>query len=345
MNKFQTTIQEIRKKARVRDYDPRTYVGYWSEKDVLKNEIVDALVIVLRTRGCTWALTGGCSMCGYINDCGQSPISSADILYQFDRAINKIPHSNHEILKIYTSGSFLDNNELAEDSQLNILAKLPDHIKKVIIESRPEFIQADKLEAIRSVFDNIEIAIGLESADDFVLKHSINKGFKFKNYLAAANLIKNRDLSLKTYLLIKPPFLTENESINDAVSSVKKLSDNELGGTISFNPVHIQNFTLVERLWHRQEYRPPWLWSVIGVIKKASQFTDARLMSAPTAGGKSRGSHNCGKCDSKVLAAINNFSLSNDTAVFNDLDCECRSKWLDIIELEDFAQSGGVFIY
>ena len=65
-------------------------------------------------------------------------------------------------------------------------------------------------------------------------------------------------------------------------------------------------------------------------------------MSAPTAGGKTRGSHNCGKCDNAVLDAINRFSLSGDITVLNDLDCECKNKWRDILELEGFAHSGGV---
>ena len=145
--------------------------------------------------------------------------------------------------------------------------------------------------------------------------------------------------------MIKPPFLTEREAIEDAVNSANKITENKIEGTISFNPVHIQNYTLVERLWHRHEYRPPWLWSVVEVIKKANSITKARLMSAPTAGGKSRGPHNCGKCDNTVLDAINKFSLSGDIAIFKELDCECQDKWCDIIELERFAHSGGVFTH
>jgi radical SAM enzyme (TIGR01210 family) len=335
-------ILDIRNKAKVKKYNPRSYISSWIEKDVVDGKVVDALVIILRTRGCSWALSSGCSMCGYINDCDRDPISYEDILYQFGQAIDIFANSGHEIVKIFTSGSFLDDNEISQDAQFEIISRIDDdNIKKLIIESRPEFIKPDKLDEISSIYNNIEIAIGLESANDLILKYSINKGFKFKNYLTAANIINDSGLSLKTYLLLKPPFLTEKESIIDAVESVKKISENGLGGTISFNPVHIQNYTLVERLWHRQEYRPPWLWSVVEVIKRAKPLINARLISAPTAGGKSRGPHNCQDCDAKVLQAINDFSLTNNIKVLDNLNCDCKLKWSDIIELEGFSKSGG----
>jgi radical SAM enzyme (TIGR01210 family) len=345
MNKLQSMASEIRGKAPVKDHNPRAYIACWSEKDVLEDKIVDALVVILRTRGCAWALTSGCSMCGYINDCGRDQISPEPIIFQFEHALDKFSGSDHDTVKIFTSGSFIDDKEVNETVQSEILKRLSSQTRKVIIESRPEFIKPAKLDTIHSIFENVEIAIGLESANDFILKNSINKGFKFQDYLTAAKLIQKHNLLLKTYLLIKPPFLTERESIEDAVNSVNKINENKIEGTISFNPVHIQNYTIVERLWHRHEYRPPWLWSVVEVIKKADPITNSRLMSAPTAGGKKRGPHNCGKCDNEVLQAIENFSLSGNIDVFKNLDCECKNKWHDIIEVEGFSKSGGVFTH
>jgi len=37
-----------------------------------------------------------------------------------------------------------------------------------------------------------------------------------------------------------------------------------------------------------------------------------RLIIHPTAGGKVRGAHNCGACDSEVVAAIERYSVSGD---------------------------------
>ena len=51
----------------------------------------------------------------------------------------------------------------------------------------------------------------------------------------------------------------------------------------------------------------------------------------PTAGGKIRGAHNCGKCDKEVVAAIERYSVSSEIDEFSDLSCECQSVWLDEI--------------
>ena len=156
MNKLQSMISEIRARAPVKEYDPKSYISCWTEKDVLEGQIVDALVIILRTRGCTWSQTGGCSMCGYINDCGKAKITSDDINNQFEKALNKFSGKTHDIVKIFTSGSFIDNDEIEEKVQLEILIKLKSQTKKVIIESRPDFIVDKKLDAIQSTFKNIE---------------------------------------------------------------------------------------------------------------------------------------------------------------------------------------------
>ena len=51
-----------------RGYDPGEIISTWTEKDLLDGKVVDAWVIIFRTRGCYWAHASGCSMCGYVND-------------------------------------------------------------------------------------------------------------------------------------------------------------------------------------------------------------------------------------------------------------------------------------
>ena len=46
-------------------------------------------------------------MCGYINDCAEDA-PSEDILAQFGEAMKR--HAGQRLLKIYTSGSFLDDD-------------------------------------------------------------------------------------------------------------------------------------------------------------------------------------------------------------------------------------------
>jgi radical SAM enzyme (TIGR01210 family) len=244
-------------------------------------------------------------------------------------------HSTEKIIKIYNSGSFFDENEIARSLQDKILKILFEKAEKVVVETRPEFVDEERLNGI----SNLEIAIGLESANDFVLNNSINKGFLLKDYKRAAEILNKLGIPLRTYLLIKPPFLFERDAITDAVMSAKTAARHSQ--IISFNPVNIQKFTLVEKLYLNREYRPPWLWSVVEVLKQSSKLSHVRLISAPTAGGTKKGAHNCGKCDSDILKNIEEFSHTQDRAFLDELQCDCMKDWQDILSTQGLARTHG----
>lgn len=332
MRELQEVIKSLRPKN-PKPKNPREYINWWIEKDILDNDVVDAFVMILRTRGCNWALESGCSMCGYINESVKKRVKDEDISYQFDEVMR---HFNDEkIVKIFTSGSFFNEKEIPKALQDKILETLNKKTEKIIIETRPEFVSRERVKDIQ----NVEIAIGLESANDFVLENSINKGFKREDYIKAATIINDLGIRMKTYLLIKPPFLSEREAINDAVKSADIAA--KYSQTISFNPVNIQRYTLVEKLWRNGEYRTPWLWSVVEVLKQSSKIKDVKLMSSPTAGGTRRGAHNCGRCDVDFLKAIKEFSLTQDLSFLNKLGCNCKEEWQDILNTESFSKTHG----
>ena len=61
----------------------------------------------------------------------------------------------------------------------------------------------------------MQVAIGLESTDPSILKNSVNKNYDFEDFREAAKLLRENGISVRTYLLLKPPFLTENEALRD----------------------------------------------------------------------------------------------------------------------------------
>jgi radical SAM enzyme (TIGR01210 family) len=312
--------------------DANAYVSCWTEKDVLDDEVVDALVVILRTKGCSWARKKGCTMCGYFNDCNPQ-VEGDNLVIQMTKALENA--DGHRILKIFTSGSFLDDREVPPDTRGELLKAASDRFEMAIFETRPEYVTRESIEDCISSFGRIQVALGLESANDTVLKHSINKGFLFDDYTGAAYTIKNSGASVKTYLLIKPPFLTELESIKDCVESARKTKDTT--DVISFNPVNVQRGTLVERLWRRDEYRPPWLWSLVRILEECKDL-GPRVASFPTGGGKKRGAHNCYECDADVLKEIEAFSMGSADG-FGQTRCRCFDTWLDLLDTQGFTQS------
>ena len=336
MNELAKFCRSLKKDFKPKSKDTKKPVRFWSEKDVLDDKIVDAFVIIFRTKGCSWSLKSGCSMCGYFNDSMWQKVPVSDLLTQFDTAIKS--YSGQKFVKIFTSGSFLDDKEINPKARKEILGKLIETADRVSVESRPEFITDEKLSEIKEVLKSktFEVGLGLETASDFVRENCLNKGFKFNNYKKAAKTLNKFHVNLKTYVLIKPPFLTERESINDAINTVDKIKT--IIDTVSFNPTNVQRNTLVNFLWQRKQYRPAWLFSIVEIIKESKKIAgDVRIKCDIAGSGNIRGAHNCKSCDRKFLDAISEFSLLQDVNIFNGLDCDCKEKWLDQLDIEDLG--------
>src|SRR3989339_412188 len=108
---------------RRRRKDKDAAVAVWKEKEVVDGKAVDAGVIILRTSGCSHFHSGGCSMCGYNIESDRS-ISEADIVKQFGDAMTRLGEVG--MVKVYTSGSFLDEREMPAGASNHILKECED---------------------------------------------------------------------------------------------------------------------------------------------------------------------------------------------------------------------------
>lgn len=335
MNEIATFCHSFKKEFIPRVQNPKQPVRCWSEQDILDGKIVNAYVIILRTKGCSWALASGCTMCGYFNDSLFTEISETDLHAQVEKAMEG--YKGEPIVKLFTSGSFLDHSELPEPVQLDILRLLASRAEKISVESRPQYITEKKLAEIHKTIPDtsFEIGIGLETSNDWVREYAINKGFSFQDYLKAAALLKKHIMGLKTYVLMKPPFITEREALEDCIQTTRDIAS--VTDIISLNPTNIQRHTVVEYLWKRYQYRPPWLWSIVDYLQQSKDLSDAQVKCDVVGGGGSRGAHNCGICDRTVLQAIEEFSLTQNQKVFMGLTCTCKEKWRDQLDLESLS--------
>lgn len=326
-------VREIREKSLVERQHSRKVV-HWVEDHRLASGAGKALVLILPTRGCSWALSksGGCSVCGYIYDNPQEPDFEM-IKNSFREILSKnIDDKLKYSLKLFTSGSFLDTNEVPMEIQKELLCEAAKYnqIEEVVLESRPEYAK-DKV--LKNIAENIninivEIAIGLESADDHILQNSINKGFFWNDFVEATSRIKKVGARVKAYLLFKPPFVSEYDSIIDILESVSKIK--KLGiNTVSINAMSIHRGTFLSQLFEKQMYRTPWLWSLLHLCKEIkTEYPEIRLICDIVAGGTERGAHNCGQCDKEIISIIKQFTLEQDIKLLDkEIKCSCKQEW------------------
>ena len=337
----------INRKFKFREMQLDKPVSFWIKEDRLLKKRGKEFAIILRTKGCSWALGdfGGCSMCGYIQDSTIENIDQIHIINQFNYAlqekISEITSDEEDfIIKIFNSGSFFDDNEISEDVREHIFKKIADvpKIKEIVIESRVDYITNEKLKKMKSILKNkyIEVAIGLETVDDYIRNRYINKGLKFKDFLDAIHLCKENEVGIRAYLLFKPPFLNEQTAIDDCVKSIQKLAELKIN-TISINPVNIQKNSLVEYLFYQNRYRPPWFYSLFKSLLKAFKDSDilnsVRIISSPSGAGTKRGIHNCLKreCNEIMIKALKEFVLTQNINFLiiknSEYSCDCLLKY------------------
>ncbi len=332
-SEFSKTIREIREKS-LEDRSHTRKVVHWVEDHRLLSGPGKAIVFILPTRGCSWALSksGGCSICGYIYDNPQE--SEYDIMLKTykEKLHESIKEGEIYSLKLFTSGSFLDASEIPEDIQKRILEEASQfkEILEIVLESRPEYVTKKALDTIAESTDisKVEVAIGLESANNDILMKSINKGFFWEDFEKAKSRITGAGARVKAYLLFKPPFVSEYNSIQDIIQSVSKL--NEVGvDTISINAISIHRGTYLSILFEKNHYRTPWLWSLLHICREIkSSYPKLRLICDIVAAGTQRGAHNCGNCDKQIIDALKKFTLSQNLEdISEDFVCSCKTEW------------------
>jgi len=144
----------------------------------------------------------------------------------------------YDAIDIVSDGSFLNEGEVSKGLQDVLFQKingLPG-INRVLVESLPEYVTAKRVEEILGILSNkqnLEIAIGLESADEFVAAFCINKSFFasppqdtknvfYESCLKLVDVLQryHERCSLQVYLLLKPALLTEAEAITDTLNSI-----------------------------------------------------------------------------------------------------------------------------
>lgn len=282
-------------------------------------------------------------MCSYILDGSHEAVPADKLIQQFDEAAKSLDSETGPLsVKVYTSGSFLDPEEVPTPARDEILRVIggDDRVSEVVLESRPQFVTDDQMANIRSMLGEcqVEIGIGLESSNDAIRTLCVNKGFETKDFESAVKIAGSHGIGVRAYVLLKPPFLTERDALLDAKGTIEDAAKMEVT-TISVNPVNVQKHTLVERMWSRGLYRPPWLWSLIDVLHSSRNEIDRsiNIVCDPVGAGKPRGTHNCGSCDEVITNAIRSFSLDQKEAAIEGLKCGCKQLWRHTLEHEDFT--------
>ena len=288
-------------------------------------------IIIANT--CDWVIRGqGCSMCNYSS---RGEKRASENIYQYKNSIindiRRLGHSYKKV-KIYINGSFFNENELSYEVGIDLIHELERSfgINEISVESRTEFINSEIVtKYVQSSKSHFTICIGLESVNNDVRELCINKGSTVSDFMRAVNDIRNI-CAIKVYLLIKPPFLTECEAIDDVVKSVDFLVANGVYD-ISLTPVAVQENTVLQLLLAEYLYRPIWIWSIIEINSRLKSYLENKEYHIKLSGldyypPPLASLFNCEKCSNHLIDLL----LQNPHSTWEDLfdyNCDCLNEW------------------
>ncbi len=314
----------------------KTNFSYLDEAfDPRMKKSISRWILLLPGTGCAWAREhGGCFMCGFktkIEEVQKGRTASHKRLmtiFQLGKltTVGNSPQS----LTIYNGGSFLNDEEIPFKTQSEICRQTSRHptIQKLIVESRPEFVTEENVKSLISILKGkvLEVGIGLECQSDEIRTKSIHKGFSRKDYEKAAAILGRNGAELLTYVFLKPIYLTEKEAIEEAIATIKyafRIGSDE----VALESAFIQKGTKMEALYSRGEYKPPWLWSIIEVVKNTYSLGPVRIGGFEDEPPPIDIPRNCPKCSPSIMKLFKEYKRTSDIELFEGLDCECKQIW------------------
>ena len=176
-------------------------------------EVVPMATLFLTNRECPWR----CLMCDLWKNTLTHSVARGDIPAQIQLALQDLGPARE--VKLYNSGSFFDAAAIPPDDYPAIAALL-ENFERVIVECHPALIGPRVLEFQSMLRGKLEVAMGLETVHPDVLPR-LNKRMTLEMFSAAAEFLKQNEIALRAFVLLKPPFLAESEAVEWTLRSVQ----------------------------------------------------------------------------------------------------------------------------
>jgi archaeosine synthase beta-subunit len=289
--------------------DPRKPYAWLVEKEIsISGKVEDVATIFLTNRECPFH----CLMCDLWKNTTDEPVPEGAVPEQIEWALNRLPEAKH--LKLYNSGSFFDIKAIPVNDYQRI-ASLTSHFETVIVESHPSLIN-EKCLAFRDMLKpDLQVAMGLETVHPDVLS-KLGKQMTAADFSNAAGFLGRNGIYTRAFILLRTPFMTENEGILWANRSVDFAIASGAECCVII-PVRAGNGAM-DQLREKGYFSPPSIKSLEKVleyglgIKKGRIFADTwdlKLLSS---------------CDRCTGLRINRLSLMNLTQkIAPAVNCTC----------------------
>ncbi len=252
------------------------------------------LAILFNTKRCRYQ----CKFCALPYKASKEWIGRDLVVQQFKNVVQEVRHAIgvFERLTIANEGSVFDSTTFPRDALEEIVSStrsLPN-IRKLVIESRLEFVQADVLRKFKAESGkSIDILTGFETLDETIRDKVLDKREPLKAFLSGLDEIAAGEVELTAYVLFKPsPSMSDAEARDEAEASIDFLTEQcaqrSIPLIVRLNPMYVSRGTpwAHKAMTQPGGYQPPRLSDVLA-LAQAKQKEGVRIYYGLTSEGLS----------------------------------------------------------
>ena len=248
--------------------DPWRPYHFLNEPEFSADGVVeDVSTIFLTNRECPFR----CLMCDLWKNTTVEIVPLGAIPGQIDFALSRLPPAKH--VKLYNSGNFFDAKAIPS-ADLPEIADRVRHFQTVIVENHPRLCDARCREFQQLLGTQLEIALGLETSHAPTLAR-LNKQMTVEDFARSCELLLKAEIRIRAFVLLKPPWTSEEQGIERAIESVRFAFDCGVS-CCAVIPVRTGN-GIMEQLGQQGLFTPPRLSSLELVMRETLSWNRGRV--------------------------------------------------------------------
>ncbi len=297
-------------RGRKNNPDPlRPYAWLVEKERTPAGTIEEVLTVFLTNRECPFH----CLMCDLWKNTVDEPLPDGALAGQLEWALTNAGTVKH--IKLYNSGSFFDKRAVPVRER-EAIASIVKGFETVIVECHPFFINDECPDFRDKTGADLQVAMGLECANPRILS-LLNKRMTLGDFADRTEFLLDNDIFTRAFILLRPPFLEEEEAIFWSKRSIDFAFDTGCE-CCTIIPVRGGNGSM-EKLQENGLFGLPSLTSLervleYGIEKQAGRVFadtwDLELFSK------------CNKCYKSRLERITEMNLQQ--RIIWDIECDCR---------------------
>jgi radical SAM enzyme (TIGR01210 family) len=252
-------------------------------------------------------------MCDLWKNTTEQRVPDGAIRAQIDWTLAQLPSVRH--IKLYNAGNFFDVQAIPVGELPGIAERLAD-LQTVIIECHPRLV-GRRCVAFRQILrPALQVAMGLETIHPEVLPR-LNKQMTPLDFERAVKLLKQHDIAVRAFLLLRPPYLDEAAGLLWARRSLEFAFGVGVECCVVI-PTRVGNGAM-ERLQEQGLFHPPCIASLEAAVEHGLRLRAGRVFADLWDIEKFFA---CPMCDPLRAQRLQTMNLTQ--TVLPAVACECR---------------------